>query len=101
MNETNTDVLMSNNVVEILLGMNEASDGWFGGLLLAVLFFIILSSVMTFTMMSFNKALILTSFLLTIVSMLMWSINLISLVFAFLPVVLLIISIGILLFKGS
>lgn len=101
MNETNTDVLMSNNILDILIGINEASGGWLGGLLLAVLFFIILSSVMTFTMMSFNKALILTSFLLTIISMLMWSINLISLVFAFLPVILLIISIGILLFKGS
>lgn len=101
MNEINTDVLMSNNILDILIGINEASGGWLGGLLLAVLFFIILSSVMTFTMMSFNKALILTSFLLTIISMLMWSINLISLVFAFLPVILLIISIGILLFKGS
>lgn len=92
---------MSNNILSIFVGINDASSGWLGGLLLAVLFFIIMSGTMTFTALEFQKALIISSFIMTIISFLFWSIELVELWLGFIFFAILIFSIGIQLFRGS
>ena len=96
-----SEVLMSNNILSIFIGVNDASGGWLAGLLLGVLFFIIMSGVMTFTGLEFQKALIMSSFVMVILSFLFWSIELVGLWLGFVFLALLIINIGIQLFRGS
>jgi len=95
----NVTIEESANLIQIMLGLNNALEGWFGGLLLVMLFFVSLSILITFNLLSFNKSLIVASLFVTILSFLLSTIDMISLQFAFIPMALLIFSVGYELFR--
>ena len=97
MSELNYTVDVASNLPQILLSINQESNGWFIGLLMMMIWLVLLSTSMLLRY-PFNRSLVFSNFLITILAVLFWVVGAISITFMVLPVVLLMISIGFLLF---
>jgi hypothetical protein len=96
-NYTSADFGKATNILEQVVGINELSNGWFAGLLIIFLFLIILGITYTFTgdlLRSFTTS----SFIVFIIGILLWAIELISLFYVIIPLVFLILGIMVLYF---
>ena len=97
MSGLNYTVDVASNLPQILLSINQESNGWFIGLLMMMIWLVLLSTSMLLRY-PFNRSLVFSNFLITILAVLFWVVGAISITFMVLPVVLLMISIGFLLF---
>ena len=97
MSELNYTVDVASNLPQILLSINQESNGWFIGLLIMMIWLVLLSTSMLLKY-PFNRSLVFSNFLITILAVLFWVVGAISITFMVLPVVLLMLSIGFLLF---
>ena len=97
MSELNYTVDVASNLPQILLSINQESNGWFIGLLMMMIWLVLLSTSMLLRY-PFNRSLVFSNFLITILAVLFWVVGAISITFMVLPVVLLMLSIGFLLF---
>lgn len=89
---TNTTIIQSVNIAQIFTGINEATNGWFVGIMI-LFFWIITLSVISNMGRSFQDSMLYSSFILTALTGLLWAFGGISMAFGIIPVVLLIISI--------
>lgn len=87
MNVTSETLGLSVDIYEIFYNVNEASNGWFVGLLLISIYFLVLS--LTMNKMTFVKANIYSAFASFILSLMFWALNMITWVYAGLFLVLL------------
>jgi hypothetical protein len=93
-----TEIGQSVNVFDIFSNINEASNGWFVGLLLITLWVLII--VLTRNSgLDFVKSSVFASFICVIIGLMFWALQMISFTYLIIFVVMLIINIFIL-FKG-
>lgn len=99
MNETAyNEFVRSNNIADILINLNSASSGWFGGLLLLFVWFLVLSITNNLGF-KFSESFVSASFIATILGVLMFSFEIISMTFLLPPIIFLVVGLAILLFK--
>lgn len=96
-NYTSTDFGKSINLVDIMLGLNELTNGWFSGLLLLFLFLVITALVHSRTE-DLVKSITTSSFIITIIGLLFWAVELIELYFVIIALVIFILMIFVLFF---
>lgn len=82
------------NLAEVVIGVNTATQGWLVGMILIIVWITMLSISMALKY-DFTKSVILTSFITLIFSSLFWALGELSMVWAVLPLVVLIIGIGV------
>lgn len=99
MNETAyNEFVRSSSISDIVINLNAASGGWFGGLLLLFVWFLVLSITNNLGF-RFSESFVSASFIATILGVLMFSFEIITMTFLLPPIILLVIGLAILLFK--
>lgn len=98
-NYTYDDFGKEYDIAGIVTGLNELTGGWLTGLLLIFLFFIIISVNYQNTR-DLGASVVTSSFVVFIISSLMWSFGMIGLVYVIVPLTLLLMSVGMRFYGG-
>lgn len=82
------------NLAEVIIGVNTDTQGWLVGMILIFMWIVMLSVSMALKY-DFARSIIITSFLTFIFASMFWALGELSMVWAVLPLVVLIIGIGV------
>ena len=88
-----TDIGQSVNLFDIFYSINEASNGWFVGLLLIAIWFLTLGLSKSTSNLDSAKAGLYASFVTTVIGLMFWAIEMISFGYVIIVIVMLIINI--------
>lgn len=99
-NYTVTDFMMEPGLDGIIKGLNELTNGWFIGLFLLTLFFIIISMNYN-TTKNLSSGLVSSNFIVFILSTLFWALDWVELWVVVIPLVLLVGTIFMILITGK